>query len=123
MVKAPVTIEKRYFKCEKCGYGVQVYGESYFDYSSWNYLGTYSCKDCDILFESFITKIEDWQTEGDFKYGLEDDVICWWCGNSRIRIWNLNTGRCPKCSDQMTFQVVGQIKVKWNGIADPDEYY
>jgi len=84
----PKTIEKRLFTCNNCGYSAQVNGESYFDYGSQNYIGTFLCKDCEVLFESYLTKIKEWdlllpflQTKGllflvcflILKYG--DDVI------------------------------------------------
>jgi transcription elongation factor Elf1 len=47
----PKIIEKRHFTCKKCGYKVQVHGEMYFDYGYDNFIATFSCKRCNILFE------------------------------------------------------------------------
>lgn len=111
MDKAPFYIEKRYFKCEKCAYGVQVYGESYFDYGCWNYLATFLCKECRILFESYLTRAEEWDTGGDFIYKLADEAICLKCGKANSVIWNKDQGRCPKCDSKINYTVNGKIKV------------
>lgn len=111
MEEHPAFIEKRHFTCTKCGYNVQVYGEMYFDYGCYNYIGTFSCKECQILFEGMLTKIEEWDTPGDFIYDLDDDNLCLNCGTSKNIIWNKESGKCPKCSGDMSYQTTGEIKV------------
>lgn len=107
----PKTIEKRHFSCRSCGYNSQVYGEMYFDFGCYNYIATFSCNHCHILFEGLISKIEEWDTKDDFIYDLEDETICLICGKSHIAIWNKESGRCPKCSNEMIYKVEGAIKV------------
>jgi DNA-directed RNA polymerase subunit RPC12/RpoP len=116
MDKVPTTIENRYFKCENCGYGVQVYGESYFDFGCQNRMATFLCKECRILFESYLTIIEEWDTDGDFLYNLADETICLRCGKANTVIWNKGTGTCPKCDSTMSYTVDGKIKVHTPGL-------
>lgn len=108
----PETIEKRLFTCENCGYSVQVYGESYFDHGCQNYIGTFLCKKCQILFEFCLTKIQEWDTPGDFVYNLADETMCLRCGESNSVIWNKDIDGCPKCNVIMASQVDGDIKLK-----------
>lgn len=116
MVKAPATIEKRHFTCEKCNYSVQVHGESYFDSGFQNYIGTFLCKDCKILFESYLTKIQEWDTQGDFIYELADETTCLRCGKVNSVVWNKDHGKCPKCDSVMRLSVDGKIKVHTLGL-------
>jgi hypothetical protein len=111
MEKKPDTIEKRYFKCENCDYVVQVYGESYFDSGCYNYIGTFLCKGCRILFESYLTKVKEWDTPRDFIYDLDDETMCLRCGKVNFVVWNKDTGRCPKCDSKMSYVVDGKIRV------------
>lgn len=110
MIQTPLKIDKRYFSCEKCNYTVQVYGESYFDSGCQNYIGTFLCKDCNVLFESYLTKIKEWDTQGDFVYDLADETMCLRCGKVNAIVWNKGQGRCPKCNSIMSFSVDGKIK-------------
>ncbi len=107
----PTIIERRTFTCKSCGYNAQVLGEMYFDYGCYNYLATFSCDECKTLFESQICQVEDWYTENDFIYGLNDDIICLNCSSKRTRIWKKSISRCPKCSGEMDYKVNGYIKV------------
>ena len=111
MINHPKTIERRYFTCNSCGYKTQVYGEMYFDYGCYNYVATFSCNQCQILFEGMLTKIEEWDTPDDFIYNLDDDNMCLNCGTSKNTVWNKESGKCPKCSGGMTCNVNGNIKV------------
>lgn len=116
MDKVPATIENRYFKCEKCNYIVQVYGESYFDSGCQNHIGTFLCNECKILFETYLTKIEEWDTQGDFVYDLADETMCLRCGRVNSIVWNKDQGRCPKCDSMMSSSVDGKIKISTNGL-------
>lgn len=111
MEEHPNSIEKRHFTCIKCGYNVQVHGEMYFDYGCYNYIATFSCNQCQILFEGMLTKIDEWDTPGDFIYDLDDDNLCLNCGTSKNVIWNKQSGKCPKCSGDMVYSIDGEIKV------------
>lgn len=108
----PYSIEKRTFTCKGCGYSAHVYGESYFDHGCQNYIGTFLCKKCKILYEFYLTKIQEWDTSGDFVYNLADETTCLECGKVNSIIWNKDIDRCPKCAGIMTYQVTGNIKLK-----------
>lgn len=112
MNEHPKVIEKRIFTCNSCGYNTQVYGEMYFDYGCYNFITTFSCKECQILFEGMLTQIEAWDTKGDFTYNLDDDNLCLKCGKSKNVIWNKESGKCPKCSSDMIYIIDGEIKVQ-----------
>ena len=107
----PYSIEKRVFTCKNCGYTVQVFGESYFDHGCQHYIGTFFCKECQNLFEAFLTKVEVWETDGDFVYNLDDETMCLRCGSSNMISWNMNSGKCPKCEDLMTKRVIGNLRL------------
>jgi len=47
----------------------------YFDHGCQNYFATFLCKECQILFESLLTKVEDWDTGGNFVYNLDYDTV------------------------------------------------
>jgi len=108
----PKTIEKRILTCTSCGYSAQVYGEQYYDYGCCDYIITFTCLECKILFENIITKKECWKIPV-VKYVLAEDVVCMWCGKNKIKVWNKETGRCPKCASEMICQTDGEIKVEY----------
>jgi DNA-directed RNA polymerase subunit RPC12/RpoP len=111
MIDHPKSIDRRIYTCKNCSYQAQVYGESYFDHGSQNYIGTYLCKDCKVLFESYLTKIKEWDTEGDFVYDLADETMCLRCGRVNSIGWNKDQGRCPKCDSVISFSVNGKINI------------
>jgi primosomal protein N' len=113
MEDRPTTIEKRHFTCSSCNYSVQVYGEMYWDHGCHNYMATFMCKDCKILFENLISKIKLKEIEFKAYHDLADDLNCMYCGEDHAKVWNINEGRCPKCGGGMKFKVVGEIKVKF----------
>ena len=108
----PNTIEKRIFTCEACGYSVQVYGETYFDSGCHNYMATFQCTQCKSLFESLISKLCYNEAYDDVYFELEDDFCCLSCGDQNANVWNKDTGKCPKCNEDMQYKVEGIIKVK-----------
>ena len=108
----PGTINRRVFTCKECGYSAQVYGEMYFDYGCNNYIATFFCKQCCILHESIISKMEMVNIEQGVTYNLGDEPICLKCGEKNSAVWNKETGRCPKCSGKMDNSIDGQIKVR-----------
>lgn len=70
MANSLTTMKKRFFKFEICNYTVHVYGESYLGSGFQNYIGIFLCKECKILFESYLTKIKEWDAQGYFIYDL-----------------------------------------------------
>jgi hypothetical protein len=126
----PESIEKRLFKCKSCGYEVQVYGETYFDYGCYNYIATFSCNNCKILFEGIISqqkfvfadtneKIKGFSPEilkEDIRITFDlcekESIGCLYCGKSDYKVWNKETGVCPKCNGEMIYKVLGKISVK-----------
>jgi hypothetical protein len=113
----PNTIEKRVFICSECNYTVQVYGEQYFDFGCRNYIITFLCLECKILFEGIISEMKCWQPPF-INYDLADEVICLWCGRDNNRVWNKETGVCPKCGGEMNCTIDGVIKVDYK--PDPE---
>lgn len=107
----PNIIEKRNYICKTCGYNSQVYGEMYYDYGCFNYVATFSCHQCQILFEGMLTKVKEWKTPSDLIYNLDDDNMCLKCGTFKNDIWNKESGKCPKCSGEMVYHTIGYIKV------------
>jgi hypothetical protein len=71
MKNHPNTIENRHFTCKKCGYKVQVHGEMYFDYGCHNFMTTFCCKKCNILFEGIISQ-RTWLRNG--KHDVADEI-------------------------------------------------
>lgn len=106
----PRIIEKRLFSCATCGYSAQVLGESYFDYGCHNYVATFNCRKCKVLFESVITKMECWEPPN-VTHNLADEIICLNCGTDKNNVWNMETGVCPKCNGKMNYTIEGEIKV------------
>jgi len=120
---APHEIEKRVFTCTKCGYSSQVFGEMYYDFGCYNYIGTLACKKCEELFEMVITKrVWDGTTElslnglnrTTLSFDLIDreEMICLRCGTAENHIWNKDENPCPKCNSEMTYKVEGKLRVK-----------
>ncbi|MBN1185874.1 MAG: hypothetical protein JXB49_26575 [Bacteroidales bacterium] len=121
----PKTIEKRIFTCTSCSYSAQVHGEQYFDYGCRNFIITFQCLDCKILFENVISELECRNSSNEIIFSIEswempeayrvlvDDVVCMWCGNDKIRVWNKETGNCPKCNGKMDCMIDGVIKVAY----------
>ena len=127
----PKIIEKRHYTCTKCGYKVQVYGEMYFDYGCHNFIATFSCKRCNILFEGIISQ-RKWLRNGKpdnvneislkslreniqltFDLAKREDIMCLNCGTIDNNVWNKNSGACPKCGGEMIYSVDWKIKVKY----------
>lgn len=106
----PEIIEKRVFSCPSCGYSAQVHGESYFDYGCYNFMATFRCRECKILFEGVISKMKCW-VPPQVEYDLADEIICLYCGTEKNNVWNKETGVCPGCGSKMTYTVEGEIKV------------
>lgn len=109
------TIEKRVFICKDCKYSVQVFGETYFDSGCHNYIATFKCPKCYILFEGLISKLAENEELNEVYFELDDDFSCLRCGDQNSNVWNKNTGNCPKCNGNMTYKVEGVIKVKFTG--------
>jgi hypothetical protein len=105
-------IDKRTFTCKECGYSAQVYGEQYLDFGCRNYIITFQCLECKILFEGIITK-RKYQESLVVTHDLAEEVICLWCGKDKNRVWSRETGLCPKCNGEMNCSVNGQIKVDY----------
>ena len=112
MKKYPDTIEKRTFTCTSCGYSAQVYGEQYFDHGCMNYVITFRCMECKIIFEYLVTEVKRY-TLPEFTYDLADDTVCLWCGSSNIRVWSRDKDSCPKCGWKMDYTVDGEIFVDY----------
>jgi hypothetical protein len=108
----PKIIEKRFFTCLKCGYRVQVFGEQYFDYGCRNYMATFSCRECKILFENVISKMECWEPLI-VTHNLADEIVCLGCGTDKNNVWNKESGLCPKCEGEMGYEEGGIIKVDY----------
>lgn len=109
----PDRIEKRIFKCSICDYSIQVYGEMYFDSGCHNYIATFKCKDCQILFEQLVSQINMNKDYSEASHGLADSIICLRCGGSNNQVWNKTKGICPKCSGKMDYKIEGSITVKF----------
>lgn len=131
MKNHPNTIENRHFTCNKCGYKVQVHGEMYFDYGCHNFMTTFCCKKCNILFEGIISQ-RTWLRNGKpdvvdeislktvkdnihltFDLVEKEDIICLNCGTTDNDVWNKDTGVCPRCGGEMTYSVDGEIRVNY----------
>ena len=127
----PNSIENRQFTCNKCSYKVQVHGEMYFDYGCHNFIATFCCKKCNILFEGIISQ-RTWLKNGKpdvadeillktlrgniqltFDLAEIENIICLNCGTTENNVWNKNTGVCPKCGGEMTYSVNGEIRVNY----------
>jgi rRNA maturation endonuclease Nob1 len=42
-----------------------------------------------------------------------EDIMCLNCGTIDNKVWNKNSGACPKCGGEMTHSVNGVIKVDY----------
>lgn len=93
----------------------------YFDNGCQHYMATFQSFKCKILFESIITK-RVWQKSGktdnklvshELIYDLaeKEDIICLNCGSSENKVWNKDTGRCPKCKAEISFSFNGYINL------------
>jgi transcription elongation factor Elf1 len=109
----PQTIEKRTFSCPNCDYSAKVYGETYFDYGCHNYMATFECKNCQVLFENLISQLEMDEEEIDAIHNLADEFICLQCGKDEARLWSREKGKCPKCGSAMKYRVDGEIRLKY----------
>ena len=108
----PYEIEKRTFSCENCNYSAQVYGESYFDSGCYNFMATFECPECKVLFEGLISQIHMDEDTFNMNHGLADDFECLRCGNKTAKVWNKASGGCPKCGGKMSYVVVGSMRLK-----------
>ena len=73
---------------------------------------TFNCLECRILFESVVTKMECWEPPL-VTYNLADEIICLNCGTDKVKVWNKESGMCPKCKGEMKYKVEGKIKVNY----------
>jgi hypothetical protein len=112
-VDRPESIEKRIFSCKSCKYSAQVYGDTYFDSGCHNYMSTFECPECKVLFEGLITQIILEKMDSNAYHDLADDFECLQCGNKKAKVWNRKTGKCPKCGGEMEYEVLGTIRVKF----------
>lgn len=112
-MERPDTIEKRLFVCPDCTYQIQIYGDTYFDSGCHNYMATFECPDCNVLFEGLISQIDMDEVKFEATHGLADDFECLRCGNKKAKVWNKRSGKCPKCGEEMSYEVVGIIRVKF----------
>ncbi|GET20678.1 hypothetical protein JCM18694_09240 [Prolixibacter denitrificans] len=122
---------KRVFHCDHCGYEAQVAGERYLDKGCNNYMETFVCPDCQILYESIVTEItlhktlplffEMKEVFPDFNLDLPKEIEgdqsiepalyadhderpeskCLRCGNTQGIKWTKENPICPKCSQLM----------------------
>lgn len=74
---------------------------------------TFKCPDCKILFEGLITQIKMEKMDTDAYHDLADDFECLHCGNNKAKVWNKTTGICPKCDEEMSYEVTGTIRLKF----------
>ncbi len=81
----------------------------YYDYGCHQYMATFECKQCKILFEDLITKIIDFDKNDEIIHDLCDVPTCLRCETKKNKIWNKNTGKCPKCGGDMKFNVESDI--------------
>lgn len=109
----PENIEKRLFSCTQCEYSVQVYGESYFDSGCHNYMATFECPECKVLFEGLISEIQMDEYKFEAFHALAEDFYCLRCGGKNSKVWNKESGNCPRCCGEMSFEVIGSIRVKF----------
>ncbi len=112
-MERPDRIEKREYKCKSCEYTAQVYGDTYFDSGCHNYMATFECPDCKVLFEGLISQIDMDEVKFEATHGLADDFECLNCGGTNSTVWNKEDRACPKCSGKMEIAVIEQIKLKW----------
>lgn len=75
-------------------------------------MATFECCQCHILFEDLVSKNKEWDTPGDFIYGLSEDIMCLRCSSKNTKVWNLESGMCPMCSCEMKYVVEGMQRVK-----------
>jgi hypothetical protein len=109
----PDHIDKRKYSCNSCNYSSQVYGESYFDSGCYNFMATFECPECKVLFEGLISQINMDEDTFDMNRGLADEIECLRCGNKKAKVWNKAIGKCPKCNSEMSYNVIGSIQVKF----------
>lgn len=46
-------------------------------------------------------------------YDLADEIVCLNCGSDKVKVWNNDSGKCPKCNNEMKYIVEGKIKVNY----------
>jgi hypothetical protein len=109
----PDQIDKRVYVCKQCKYSAQVYGEMYFDSGCHNYMATFECPECKVLFEGLISQIQMDELEFEAHHNLADVFECLRCGNKKAKVWNKDTGKCPKCEGEFEYEVIGKVKLKW----------
>ncbi len=107
------SIEKRVFSCVKCNYSSKVFGESYFDSGCHNFMVTFECPECKVLFEGLISQIILDKMDSDAYHDLAEDFECLRCGNKSEKVWNESTGNCPKCNSEMSYDVIGTVRLKF----------
>lgn len=112
-MERPDSIEKRVFRCKGCSYEAQVFGESYFDYGCHNYMATFECNECAILFESLISQINMDEVAFEAHHGLADEIICLRCGKANVEVWNRESDSCPKCQGKMCVEIIGNLRVRF----------
>jgi len=113
MTDHPTTIEKRQFICPSCKYTAHVYGEMYWDHGCHNYMATFRCYNCKVLFENLISKIKAHEIKFEAYHDLADDFTCLSCGEDNVKVWNKQQGKCPKCEGEMEYEVIGEIRIKF----------
>jgi hypothetical protein len=109
----PDHIDKRKYSCESCAYTAQVYGDTYFDSGCHNYMSTFECPECKVLFEGLITQIILEKMDSDAYHDLADEFECLRCGNKKAIVWNKASGKCPKCNSEMNYDVIGTVRLKF----------
>lgn len=110
----PTTIEKRQFTCTSCGYSAQVYGDMYWDHGCHNFMATFMCRNCKVLFENLISKIKAHEIKFEAYHDLADDFTCLQCGSQSSKVWNKEIDKCPKCKKEMKYEVIGTLKLRWD---------
>ena len=108
----PTHIEKRKFICKNCGLEANVYGEMYFYHGCRNYIATFTCKQCNNLFEHLISEMKWPDVKSPIEYDLAEDIVCMNCGSAEVRVWNMSEDKSPKCKNDITYEVICTIQLK-----------
>ncbi|HDZ41133.1 MAG TPA: hypothetical protein ENH59_05590 [Bacteroidetes bacterium] len=108
----PTHIEKRKFICKNCDLEATVYGEMYYDHGCHNYIATFTCSQCNNLFEHLISEMRWPDLKSPIEYDLIKDIVCMNCGSEKVIVWNKNEDKCPKCNSDIAYEIVGTIQLK-----------
>ncbi len=76
-------------------------------------MATFECPDCKVLFEGLISQIDMDEVKFEAGHGLADDFECLRCGNNTAKVWSKADGSCPKCDGEMSYDIIGTLRVKF----------